>query len=65
MLLFHDKELGNIAVTVNAWSRQFVLRYKDGMMACTSPMPYREKALQQAIEQLRPKLKALLKKSSP
>ena len=35
------------------------------MLACTSPMPYREKALQQAIEQLRPKLKALLKKSNP
>ena len=63
MLLFHDKELGAIAVTVNARSRRFVFRYKDGMLACTSPMPFREKDMQRSVDELRPKLKALIEKS--
>ena len=63
MLLFHDKELGAIAVTVNARSRRFVFRYKDGMLACTSPMPFREKEMQRSVDELRPKLKALIEKS--
>ena len=63
MLLFHDKELGDIAVTVNARSRRFVFRYKDGMLACTSPMPFREKEMQRSVDELRPKLKALIEKS--
>lgn len=62
MFLFHDKELKDIAVTVNPRSRRFVFRCKDGLLTCTSPMPYREKDLQQAIEELRPKLRALLQK---
>ena len=62
MLLFRDKELGDIAVTVNVRSRHYVFRYRDGMLACTSPSPYREKDLKRAIEELRPKLKALLQK---
>lgn len=60
--LLSDKELGNIAVTVNARSRHFIFRYRDGMLACTSPLPYSEKALRRAIDELRPKLKRLLQK---
>ena len=32
------------------------------MLACTSPCPYRKEELQRAIDELRPKLKALLKR---
>lgn len=60
--ILSDKELGDIAVTLNPRSRRFIFRYKDGMLACTSPMPYSEKALRQAVEALRPRLKMLLKK---
>lgn len=63
MLLFHDKELGDIAVTANARSRRFVFRCKDGMLTCTSPIPFREKEMQRAVNELRPKLKALIEKS--
>jgi hypothetical protein len=57
--LLQDKDLGNIAVTVKAQSRRFIFRYKDGMLACTSPLTFREHDLRKAIEELRPKLKAL------
>ena len=57
--LLQDKDLGNIAVTVKAQSRRFIFRYKDGMLACSSPSPFREHELRKAIEELRPKLKAL------
>ena len=60
--LLKDKELGNIAVTLNVRSRNYVFRFKDGMIACTSPMPYREDDLRQAIDGLRPKLKALIQR---
>lgn len=62
MLLLQDKELGTIAVTVNVRSRHYVFRFKDGMLTCTSPSPYREKALRETLEELRPRLKALLQR---
>lgn len=61
-MIIQDKELGDIAVTVNARSRRFVFRYKNGMLVCTSPMPFREKDVRRAIEELRPKLKALVQR---
>jgi len=61
-MIIQDIELGDIAVTVNARSRRFVFRYKDGMLACTSPLPYSEKAICKAIEELRPKLKVLVQR---
>lgn len=57
--LLEDKDFGNIAVTVKAQSRRFIFRYKDGMLMCTSPSPFSERDLRKAIEELRPKLKAL------
>ncbi|MBQ7461071.1 MAG: M48 family metallopeptidase [Bacteroidaceae bacterium] len=61
-MIISDKELGEIAVTINARSRRFIFRYKDGILSCTSPWPYRERELLRAIEELRPKLKALLQR---
>lgn len=61
-MIIQDKELGDIAVTVNARSRRFVFRYKNGMLVCTSPLPFREKDVRRAIEELRPKLKALVQR---
>lgn len=60
--LLKDKELGDIAVTLNVRSRQYVFRFRNGMITCTSPIPYREDDLRQSIDRLRPKLKELIQK---
>lgn len=61
-MIVKDKELGDIDVTINARARRFIFRHKDGMLVCTSPIPFRMKDLQRAIDELRPKLKTLLQK---
>lgn len=61
-MIITDKELGNIGVAINTRARRFIFRYKDGMLVCTSPIPFRIKDLQRAIDELRPKLKTLLQK---
>lgn len=58
-----DTEFGEIIVRVNARSKGFTFRVKEGHLVVSVPTYYREKELVESIERLRPKLRKLIQKA--
>jgi len=58
-----DTVLGTIGVRMNKRARNFVFRYIDDQLVCTSPVPFSETSLRKAIEELRPRLQKMKERS--
>ena len=58
-LFYEDAELGFIRLRSNRRARRFVFRCKEGGLVCTFPIGARRSDLLRAIEELRPRLKAM------
>lgn len=55
--VWEDKELGRILVCVNAWARRLIFRTKEGGIRVTVPPRTSLAEIEEAIEQLRPRLR--------
>lgn len=58
-----DTEFGQITIRENARSRGFTFRYREGGLLVTVPPHWTEKELRESIEEMRPRLRQLIKKS--
>lgn len=59
-LFFEDGELGRIRLRVNGRARRFVFRCTEEGLVCTIPAGARQADLLRAVEELRPRLKAMI-----
>ncbi|MBO4841656.1 MAG: M48 family metallopeptidase [Bacteroidaceae bacterium] len=59
-----DKELGRIKLRSNSRAKRFVFRCTEEGLVCTLPVRARHSDLLRAIEQLRPRLKAMQERSA-
>jgi len=58
-IFVEDKELGRIGLRHNRRARRFVFRCTEDGLVCTIPTRYSKSDLFRAIEELRPRLKAM------
>ena len=56
---YKDPDIGEVDVALNPRSRRFVFRYRNGRVACTSPIPFDEARLRRAVRELLPRLLAM------
>ena len=59
VVFVEDRELGRIKLRSNSRARRFVFRCTEEGLVCTLPVRARHSDLLRAIEQLRPRLKAM------
>ena len=59
-----DRELGRIKLRSNSRARRFVFRCTEEGLVCTLPVRARHSDLLRAIEQLRPRLKAMQERAA-
>ena len=62
LLSLEDAEFGEIKVRTNGRATGFTFRCAEAGLLCTSPIPYREQGLRDAIDQLRPRLRKLMER---
>ena len=63
-ILVEDKELGRIKLRSNSRARRFVFRCTEEGLVCTIPVRARHSDLLRAIEELRPRLKAMKERTA-